>query len=161
MLATYLVSNTLDTGVGSFRAAIVDANNNPGLDTINFNIGGGGIQTISLTTSLPNISDSVNIDATSQPAYSGSPLIELNGSLIVSNADGLDVDPGASTSISGLSIYGFTGHGILLASGFNAVAGNWIGVRASGVASGNGGSGVFIQNTPGNTIGSILSDQAT
>ena len=36
--ATYTVTNTKDSGVGSLRQAIIDANNNPGPDTISFNI---------------------------------------------------------------------------------------------------------------------------
>jgi hypothetical protein len=49
MLAAFTVINTLDSGAGSLRQAIIDANDvlvNPGLDTINFNIPGGGVQTI-------------------------------------------------------------------------------------------------------------------
>jgi hypothetical protein len=33
---TYIVSNTIDSGPGSLRQAIVDANNHPGADTITF-----------------------------------------------------------------------------------------------------------------------------
>lgn len=36
--ATYMVTNTTDSGSGSLRQAIIDANNNPGPDTIAFNI---------------------------------------------------------------------------------------------------------------------------
>ena len=37
-LATYTVTNTNDSGAGSLRQAIIDANNNSGLDIITFNI---------------------------------------------------------------------------------------------------------------------------
>jgi hypothetical protein len=36
--ATYTVTNTNDSGAGSLRQAIIDTNNNPGPDTIAFNI---------------------------------------------------------------------------------------------------------------------------
>src|SRR6185503_18088522 len=39
--ATFTVINTNDSGAGSLRQAIIDANTNPGLDTISFNIGSG------------------------------------------------------------------------------------------------------------------------
>ena len=44
--ATFTVTNTNDSGPGSLRQAIIDANANPGLDTISFNIAGSGVHTI-------------------------------------------------------------------------------------------------------------------
>ena len=38
--ATFTVTKTNDSGAGSLRQAILDANANPGLDTIAFNIAG-------------------------------------------------------------------------------------------------------------------------
>lgn len=43
--ATFQVTNTNDTGSGSLRNAIIQANGSPG-STITFNVGGGGAQTI-------------------------------------------------------------------------------------------------------------------
>ena len=48
--------------VCTLRAAIQEANNVPGLNTINFNIPGSGVQTISPTAPLPIITDPVVID---------------------------------------------------------------------------------------------------
>ena len=47
LLSTFTVTNTGDTGAGSFRDAItqVNADTQPGIDTINFAIG-SGVQTI-------------------------------------------------------------------------------------------------------------------
>ena len=56
--ATFTVTNTNDSGAGSLRQAILDANANPGLDTVSFSIVG----TIALVTSLPTITDAVMID---------------------------------------------------------------------------------------------------
>jgi len=67
----------------SLHQAILDANANPGADVINFNIG-SGLQTISPTSTLPDISDPVLIDGRTQPGFSGTPLIEINAGNIPS-----------------------------------------------------------------------------
>jgi hypothetical protein len=78
--ATFTVTNTNDSGAGSFRQAILDAVANPGADTITFNIPGGVPQTIKLSSDLPTTGNSpVTIDATTQPGFGGTPVIELNG----------------------------------------------------------------------------------
>jgi hypothetical protein len=65
------------------------ANFNPGLDTINFNIPGPGPYTITLFgQALPAITSPVIIDGKSQPGYAGQPIIELNGSLVQSGGIG-------------------------------------------------------------------------
>src|SRR6185295_14542127 len=63
----------------TLRAAIQESNALAGADTINFNIAGAGVHTISVTTQLPAITGAVTIDATTQPGYAGKPLIELSG----------------------------------------------------------------------------------
>src|SRR6516162_5444050 len=50
--STFMVTNTNDSGEGSLRQAILDANAHPGLDTIAFHIGKGGVQSIQPTSSL-------------------------------------------------------------------------------------------------------------
>jgi hypothetical protein len=59
---TFTVTNTNDSGAGSLRQAIPDANANAGADTINFNIPGSGPFVITLLTMLPAITDPVTID---------------------------------------------------------------------------------------------------
>lgn len=76
--ATFTVTTTADSGAGSLRQAILNANANPGADTIQFAIG-SGFQSIQPLSSLPPIFDTTTIDATTQPGYAGTPLIELNG----------------------------------------------------------------------------------
>src|SRR5207244_10486254 len=68
--ATFTVTNTNDSGAGSLRQAILDANEITGTDTITFNIPGSGVHTISPTSPLPQISDSVVIDGYTQPGAS-------------------------------------------------------------------------------------------
>src|SRR5260370_22422906 len=72
---TFTVINTNDSGPGSLRQAILDANANAGPDTIRFSISSGP-QAIAPLSPLPTITDPVTIDGTTQPGYSGAPLIE-------------------------------------------------------------------------------------
>ena len=67
---TYTVTTTADSGAGSLRQAILDANANPGADTIAFNIVGSGVQTIAPASSLDPITDAVTIDGYTQPGSS-------------------------------------------------------------------------------------------
>ncbi len=155
LLSTYLVTNTNDSGSGSLRQAILDSNGNPGSNTIDFSIG-SGVQTISPTSALPTITVPVVLDGTSQPGYSGTPLIELDGSHAGSNADGLVISAGNST-VEGLVINRFGGvfGGIELTdNGGDTIVGNYIGTDVSGTqARGNAAHGVLIIDTSNNTIG--------
>jgi len=62
--ATYTVTNNNDSGAGSLRQAITDANSNPGADIIVFD----NAYTIQPLTELPTIFDPVAING-----YTGSP----------------------------------------------------------------------------------------
>ena len=163
LLSTFLVTNTQDSGTGSLRQAILDANANPGLNTIDFSIGGGGVQTIQPTSALPQITNPVVIDATTQPGFNGHPLIVLNGSQAGVGVDGLTISAGQST-VEGLVINGFQNTGysqgdgiVLITNGGNWIAGNYIGTDVTGtIAVRNGGQGVFIgSGSDNNTIGGI------
>ncbi len=67
---TYTVSTTADSGAGSLRQAILDANANPGADTIAFGIVGSGVHTIAPTSALPAITETVTIDGYTQSGSS-------------------------------------------------------------------------------------------
>ena len=67
---TYTVMTTADSGAGSLRQAILDANANPGADTIDFNITGSGVHTIAPATALPTITEAATINGYSQPGAS-------------------------------------------------------------------------------------------
>src|SRR5882672_2640264 len=78
--ATNTVTTTSDSGAGSLRAAIGLANADATTPrVINFNIPGGGVQTITLASALPAVAKATTINATTQPGYAGSPLIVLDG----------------------------------------------------------------------------------
>jgi hypothetical protein len=152
VLATFTVTNTSDSGAGSLRQAILEANTTPETDAIAFNIGGGGVQTIAPLSPLPTITSPVVIDGRTQPGFTGTPIIELNGTNAGVGAEGLDTTPGNST-IRGLVINRFRGTGIRLSgNGANLIADNYIGTDVTGtVALGNTG-GVSILNVPNNAI---------
>jgi hypothetical protein len=75
--SVFLVTNTNNDGAGSLHQAILDANANPGYDTIEFDIGAGGAHIIALTSPLPTLADAVFIDGTSQPGWVRDPLISV------------------------------------------------------------------------------------
>src|SRR5438874_10284394 len=96
LLATFLVTNAGDSGGGSPRQAIVSANAQAGTDSIDFDIGGTGVHSIALLSALPTITDPVILDGTSQPGFTGTPLIELNGAGAGETASGLTLSAGSS-----------------------------------------------------------------
>ena len=67
---TYTVTSTADSGAGTLRQAILDANANSGTDTIAFNIPGSGVHTIAPASALPNLTSPVTIDGYTQPGTS-------------------------------------------------------------------------------------------
>src|SRR5258708_21726672 len=99
--STFTVTNTSDSGTGSLRQAIMDANGAAGADTIAFSISGSGVHTISPSSALPDITDTVAIDGTTQPGYAGAPLIELNGAS-AGNVVGLTFRQVLNSSVRGL-----------------------------------------------------------
>jgi hypothetical protein len=155
--ATYTVTNTNDSGAGSLRQAILDANANPGLDTITFAIGAtGSQQTIQPISALPTITGPVTIDGWSQggSGYTGSPLIEINGASAGAQAVGLTLTGGSSV-VRGLVVNGFvTGSfagGIRLQTGGdNWIYGNYIGVNFAGDTRVPNYRGIWIDNGSSN-----------
>src|SRR5262249_50032039 len=141
------------------RQAILDANANPGRDLILFNIPGNGVQTISVLTDLPVISDTVTIDGRSEgvfqgmPDYSGPPLIQLSGPGSSSMVDGL-VLAASNSTIDGLAVNQF-GRGIEINNGATGVfvTGNYIGTLADGQTTAGNAQGILITLASGNTIG--------
>ncbi|MCY2941584.1 MAG: hypothetical protein NTV50_07920 [Planctomycetota bacterium] len=155
--ATYSVFTTLDAGTGSLRQAILDANQNAGPDIINFNINGGSgaIQTITISTALPLVTDQVTIDGTTQSGYSANTLsvgagnnaaikIQLDGSnfTAASGTVGLYFNS-AGSSVTALSFVNFP-FAIYANNNNITIKGNYFGVNADGTAQSNGLSGVGV-----------------
>ena len=146
------VINTNNGGPGSLRQAILDSNADAGdRDRIVFNIPGTGVHTIVPLTALPVISQPAIIDGTTQPGYSGSPVIELNGNGLSNN--GLFILGGSI--VRGLVINRFGGAGIVVQGGTGtAIEGNYIGTDATGTLDrGNGGDGIQVNGASGTLIG--------
>jgi hypothetical protein len=156
--ATFTVTNTLDSGAGSLRQAISDANGTSGANLITFNIPGSGVQTISIFSSLPTITNSITIDGTTQPGYAGMPLIVFNGA----GRPGFLIAAGHSTVralvVMDCGTASVPASGIVLSTnGGNVIAGCFIGCDATGTNSGfqknNYLHGIQIDNSPNNVIG--------
>ncbi|MCP3962133.1 MAG: DUF11 domain-containing protein [bacterium] len=92
---------TCDGGGGcTLRAAIEETNALAGPDLIDFNVGGGGAQTITLGSVLPTITESVAIDGSTQPGFAGTPLIDVD-------AGGLAGDAMSVSNVVGLLLQDF------------------------------------------------------
>ncbi|HLF77068.1 MAG TPA: choice-of-anchor U domain-containing protein [Dehalococcoidia bacterium] len=149
----------------TLRAAMQEANLNPGLDTISFSIGVGPVK-ITPALFLPRISDPAIIDATTQPGFdpgSRKPIVELSGEAFCAGCEGQGLEVtagGGGTTIRGFVINRFPGSGIaLLTSGGNTIQGNYIGTDANGTQdAGNGGNGVAVSSS-GNIIGGTAPGQ--
>jgi parallel beta-helix repeat protein len=149
-------SNTNPT-VNTLRWAIQQAEvpANAG-STIDFDITTGSSPfTINLTTTaLLPISQQTTIDGTSEPGYTNTPIVVINGSALASGS-GLDLTANGSV-VRGLDIVGFAGTGaaaIEVASNSNIIAANYLGVATNGTAAGPGNAtGVSITGS-NNSIG--------
>ena len=176
---TFVVTNTLDSGPGSLRQAIMGANasiepeahiefqipaNDPGFVDVDATLAGGDAEpdvfVISPTTPLPPLSNSnarIVIDGTSQAAFTGDtnplgPEIVLDGQLAGLGATGLQL-LSANNVIDSLVISHFSGDGIDAVGDNAAVLRSFIGTDATGqIAQGQGGNGITISG-PSSQIG--------
>jgi hypothetical protein len=108
MPSTFTVTNLLDTGAGSLRAAVTAANANPGADVINFATTG----TITLTSGELDITDSLTINgpginSLTVSGNNSSRVFGLAGNPTVSIAD-LTVANGWSSQGGGITMAGGT-----------------------------------------------------
>ena len=151
----FVVTNANNHGTGSLREAIANANATVGLDMIVFNIPGSGVKQIKLLNTLPEITDPVVFDGTTQPGYAGLPLIELDGSLLggAFNANGLTIKAGGST-VRGLAFGGFSNLAIWLNNcDNNIIQANHIGLDSTGTSARPNQTGIRLSNSSNNTIG--------
>ncbi len=142
-----------DSGEGSLRQAILNANAIAGDDIITFNLGGVGQapRVINLATALPAITEGVTIDATFQTGFvGGTPVVEINGSAIAGVTNGLTLNSNGSI-VRGLRVVGFKGNGIAIAGNNNQI-GNATNSLHGNVITGNAGDGVAVLSGTGNRI---------
>src|SRR5271157_4317924 len=162
VLSVYVVTNTSDSGPGSLRQAIVEANENDSVpETISFNIAttdpgyANGVFTIQPLSQLPVLIQNITIDGTTQSAFTGNtnpygPVIVLNGAK-QSSGDGLELDD--NNTVKDLDINGFQGVGIHLSYSFssdgftnndNQILDNYVGTDPTGTIAVPNGVGVAI-----------------
>ena len=134
----FTVTNTDDSGAGSLRQAILDANAAAGTDTINFNIPGTGPHTISPLSGLPEVTETVCIRGYTQSgasvATASTPatiMIELDGTNAGDDIHGLFITAD-NCIVRGLVINRFGRGGIYLPASGCKIQGNYIGTEPSG-----------------------------
>lgn len=165
---TFIVTTTADSGVGSLREAIEQANSTPGSDDITFGIFGTGTHTIQPASPLPELTEEVVIDGYTQPGSqpatdtSNAVLnIVLDGSSSSGHLGLLSIDPTANGSeIRGLVISNYDRNGIFIEEGANGnvIEGNYIGTDYTGTAGQpNLNCGIFIRSS-NNRIGGTTPD---
>lgn len=160
-----------DDGDGNctLRAAIEEANSDPDVSSILFNISGSGVKTIQPTSSLPAITTQVAINGYSQPGASantavapnplnGTLLIQIDGSNAGTDADVFYFSTGSdNSSIKGLVIGNFSGATAVKIKGSNiSVQGNYIGTNPAGTTANPNEVGVNHDGTPGTGPGAHI-----
>jgi hypothetical protein len=142
------VSNLNDSGAGSLRRAIVDANAHPGADTINFTVAG----TITLTSgALPAITGPVNVNGTTAPGFASQPVVVID----CNGYGGVQFGAGSvGSALRSLAIDNAAGAGVTLnGGGFTTIVGDYIGVGLDGsTAAPNTGDGLQLNASVFNTI---------
>lgn len=155
--APFTVTNTNDSGAGSLRDAIDQANMLSGADSISFNIAGPGPHTIFLLSVLPVISETLDIDGTTEPDFAGTPVVVLNGTG-AGTAHGIDTLGTTNVKIRGLVIRNFSaGAGILInASSTAVIEGCYIGTTVTGTVAAANLGGVSVSGGSATTIGGTV-----
>jgi hypothetical protein len=158
---TLSLKNTNDSGYGSLRQAILDANDWPTGATIPIVIPGSGVRTIHVSSQLPTITKPFALDGweLGGAAYTGPPLLEIEGAGCPTIAgipcDGLVIQ-GDNTLINGVVVRNFLGNGVVFrgaAAYASSVQNSYIGTNAAGTAAaGNGLSGVLIDGGYGDPL---------
>ena len=131
---TVVANNLGDSGPGSLRQALIDANAARGTNVIEFAFPGTPPFVIHLLSPLPEIVDSVVVDGWSQLEFRGQPVIELDGTNVVAGTNapaGLSITAGG-VEVRGLTLNGFAVGLRLAGPGGNVVVGNFIGGDPSG-----------------------------
>ncbi|MBN4003431.1 Calx-beta domain-containing protein [Nostoc sp. LPT] len=108
---TYIVTNTNDSGAGSLRQAIINANNDPGIETILFDttgiFGDATPDTITLTSGELNVTEGVIIQGTgaNKLTISGNNTSRVFYASASLSIDGLKITEGNAGNSNGGGIY--------------------------------------------------------
>lgn len=141
--ATFIVTNAGDSGAGSFRRALQDANASPGADVID----------CQLTDTTPIRPLSVLPTISSEVTLLGSGCV-LDGQMIPSPADGLTINA-SNVVIRDLVIHSFADSGLWIRGGDDiTIEGNILGLGPDGQTDlGNGGDGITLEDATNVVIG--------
>jgi hypothetical protein len=136
----FTVTSLADSGAGSLRQAILDANAGAGFDVVEFAV--AGVIRVGAAP-LPALTDGVAINGTTAPGYVGKPVVRVD----FQNTRGLTLAAGSAFSqISGLALVDAAGPGVTVAAVNTEFFGNFIGVWGDGVTvEPNRGDGILIQ----------------
>jgi hypothetical protein len=154
--AIYLVTNTNDSGIGSLRQAILDADTTVGPDSIAFVLPGAGPAVITPVNNLPAITDPLIVAGYTEPG--AKPATATSAATITVIIDGTNMTTGldvatGSSAVSGLNIRNVRGPGIVVSGNNDIIRGNYVGTDETGTADlGNTGDGVLVDGT-GNWVG--------
>jgi hypothetical protein len=180
------IVNTNGSGQGSLRQALTNANTlggdaslaqigrpagvenaifmisngtaAPGLRAAN-NYFVGAVATIGPSSPLPAISASMVLSAQNQPGWTSAPIVELNGTGAGAGANGLLISAG-NVTVRGLIVNRFSASGIQISGTSAVVAGNWLGLDATGTLDrGNAVDGVTISADSATIGGSGAADR--
>ena len=169
LLSSFPVINTNDSGAGSLRQAITDADAAGDGSVVKFQIPGAGVHTIAPTSGLPAVTAAITIDGTTQTGAQANTntmdqadnavmLIELSGANDSAGDRGLTIS-GAGATVRGLTVDNWRGQsnsgvGVEISGANVTIAGNFIGTDASGETRGASGEGILIDASAANlTIG--------
>ena len=157
---SWLIANQGTDNRISLREAIIAANNTTNgssPDEIHFEItdplGGNGAHTINVSFGgLPDITDAVIIDGTTDSDFGTTPIIELDGS--AGGSGGFYLTSGSDGStIRGFVINDFTSSGIRIDTDGNTIVGNYLGTNVAGTVAEGNSEGIWINGGANNVIG--------
>jgi Calx-beta domain/Right handed beta helix region/IPT/TIG domain len=164
--ATFTVTNTNDSGPGSLRQALLDANQPPGGHRVEFAIGSGP-RTIQPLTNLPEVLRPVVIDGRTQPGYAGKPIVEIDGSLTAGTWATVVGFSLSDAEVWGLVLNGSAGAAIQISKG--SIKNYYVGTDVTGtLARGNHqgiragyGEGPLVIGGAGANEGNVISANVT
>ena len=157
MPLTNVVTTTADFGPGSLRAAMYYVTDHPG-SVVKFNIPtsdpgySNGVFNIHLTGHLPPlVANGMVIDGSTQPGFTGKPLIVVDGSQIIPETFTSDTGLliySSSNQMKNISFTGFDWNGLTLVyadATNNTISGCWLGLDSTGTnAAPNAYQGILI-----------------
>jgi uncharacterized repeat protein (TIGR01451 family) len=169
--APLVVTNTNDSGPGSLRQAITDANACSGPCNIVFNIPAPWPPVIQPLSQLPAITtDGTIVDGGTQTIFSSDanpngPDVILDGTAAGAGANGFTIDA-SNAAVRGFVIRRFNSAGIAVMNlttnrNENLIAGNYIGIDADGASAAGNGTGILLADRAKTTFvgGTTLHDR--